>query len=506
MNNKQHVKLEKFIKTHILIVRLEKELESCKHKYTGNDSEMIKYLNNLYQSSDNFDSLKVEFKEDKCTSTQLSQFNSMLSQNIDMICFSANQGEYGKNLEKSLSLSKKSLKLNNKEQVMLYRCNTDLNNYGQIRPNLYNQICRTQIFPKYKKNDTDNPDNFRYLFNHHKILKILDKLWSIQLIEDLIKANKLLDNNIYKCNINMKYSCSIKEHAYAISQKNENKLLLDISRAYDSVSWKLIKTKLKLSLIDKLGNKGLKYYQKYTSLISNRKCYYQDNLININKGVPTGLPSSILVFTLIFETIISEFMNRLTQLNIKHKIDYLISVYVDDICIEIINYRYKNIISSLILKIISRYGYKINIQKCYASSNLELKQFNILSSQHFYLGLPFSNKPKEYLDACLNDFSSRYIKMNYNQIKIILQNSSYQESHIYKKLRGFFQYKLYGLKKYNLSHIIHSSDNICKVKDLPSLIDYYYPVQTNFNIFKIIYQAVIYLGYMLGLNILKIKN
>ena len=68
--------------------------------------------------------------------------------------------------------------------------------------------------------------------------------------------------------------------------------------------------------------------KQYMNLIKNRRCFYKNNCIKIYKSVPTGLPSSTIIFTLIMQSIIEEFVNIMKHDNIICKIDYDIHIFV----------------------------------------------------------------------------------------------------------------------------------------------------------------------------------
>ena len=59
------------------------------------------------------------------------------------------------------------------------------------------------------------------------------------------------------------------------------------------------------------------------------------------------------------------------------------------------------------MSILSYYKFNVNKNKCRISSSLDYNFTNIKSGD-FYLGLPFSNTPKEYLDIIMEEFKETY--------------------------------------------------------------------------------------------------
>ena len=73
----------------------------------------------------------------------------------------------------------------------------NLETYNSIHPNILNQINKVILYPKYKSNDTKLPSNYRYIQNHSKSFKLIDKLWCMKLVPHIKKS----DTTIFKCNI-----------------------------------------------------------------------------------------------------------------------------------------------------------------------------------------------------------------------------------------------------------------------------------------------------------------
>ena len=63
------------------------------------------------------------------------------------------------------------------------------------RKDLMGDISACTIFEKYKSGDVDDPSNYRYLVNHHNTIKILDRLWCLDIVKNL--GENLPDSNIF---------------------------------------------------------------------------------------------------------------------------------------------------------------------------------------------------------------------------------------------------------------------------------------------------------------------
>jgi hypothetical protein len=197
-------------------------------------------------------------------------------------------------------------------------------------------------------------------------------------------------------------------------------------------------------------------------LLKNRNVYFKENQLNIKKGVSTGLASSTIIFTLIFEEIFTEINSILKTKDILIKKDFELKLFVDDICIKILSKNKTKPIINIIEKSLEYYGYKINKDKSKSSPNLNLDMENIKNGD-YYLGLPFSNSPKNYMDIILKEFQNKHIDINYKDIlKILMFDGIKYQKEIKNKIFGFFNYKLYGIKKYNLNNSFDNITNIIK--------------------------------------------
>lgn len=447
------------------------------NKYDGNDECVVNYLECLYKSL----YFNREIEEGSSTSDilvndkELVEFGNYITSNIDNICYSANISNYSQEIEENISLRKNDLLLKKFELKILFQCFTDLNKNLKIRKSLFDKINKCYFYTKYKGNNSPNClNNFRFISNHHKNFKILDKLLTIDIIDNLKKNNKMPDKSIYCSNLDKSYNVSIRELSYSVTKSNDNIILIDISKAFDNIEWCFVERMLIKLLSKKIGvKKANEFTKKYMFLLKNRRMFYKENSINVKKGLSTGLFSSNIIFTLLFEEVISEYIDYIKRMGIILNVDYIIKVFVDDICIKILNEEKKHIIFNNLISILKFNGYKINMDKCKASSNLGLC-INNISDGDYYLGLPFSSSVKSYLDACLNQFNKRHINIDYKNIKRIIKlNKIYKYNdnlkELNKKIIGFFQYKLYGLNKYNIK--IHLYDTS---KKLLYLIDKYY--------------------------------
>lgn len=418
------------------------------YQFEGDENQMIRHLNTIYQGGST-DIPKVKFQKIQYTKKKILEFRNKICNNINNIIFRARIGAYGQGLEQEISLKDKNVK--NLNFKLFYAVHQDYSRYNCIRPKLLRKINYSTILTKHKKGDKNDVKNFRFLFNHSNYFKLLDKLWTLEFLNKT--KNKGFDNNIYYSAFNRgEFKLHVKDVAKKVTDLKDNIILLDIAKAFDSVDWINFECLLKPALIRKLGNKlGIKLYQQYIYLIKSRRCFYKNNQIFVKKGIPTGLASSTIIFTLIFDEILLQFFN-LNYKNVNYKNDFDIYIFMDDIALYIKNNsKIRKIVTNL-TKILKYYKFKINVNKSLISQNISeyLPEFNIIKPSDFYLGIPFSRNIKEYLEIILNQFKERnpeFEVSNYTDIYNIFIDHP-------KKIRGFFNYKLFGLGNISFEYMI----------------------------------------------------
>ena len=433
-------------------------------KYEGNEN-VVNFINNLFFSNYEARIPICNFGKSIISKNDLILFRNFLSDNINNLCFSANVGGYTDLLEKQLRINKKDI-INYKNLKLLYLCFQDLSNYNQIRNQYIRKINFCNLYTKYKgKGDKKLIKNYRFLFSHTLSFKILDKLLILDVLKKMSDNNCYPNKEIFIHSINNEFSSNIRENSYDIVTSNDL-VLLDLSKAYPSVNRDCLKYLLMKSLLKRFTKSYSKSFcDKYFFMLKNRYFLYNGNKVDINKGISTGLASSTIIFTLIMESIVDEYIKILEIYNLKYKRDYELKIFVDDIVIKVKNKKYTKRIINIFLSILRYYKFNVNKNKCRISSGLDYNFTNIKSGD-YYLGLPFSNSAKEYLDIILEEFKTRHININYTDIRNIIRfsNVPYQKEML-NKIRGFFDYKLFGLKKYNEDNNFNS---------LTKLINKYY--------------------------------
>lgn len=412
--------------------------------YQGTKDEVIEYLTSLWSDNNTLPNNAPKSLPSVTKMTNLSNFKNTLSKVSSNLVFQANFGAYSDKLEKELSLNKNQIKMNNKNTTLLYYCLSDLVRYDNIRPRFFNKIKYADLFEKLKKGDNKDPKNFRYLSNHHKIYKILDKFWCVSIVNILNRNNKLPDKNIIKNALHRKYQISIRDLALEkiTSYANGNKVvLLDISKAFDSVSWNVIKELLTKNLTRKINsNFANKMVKQYLFLICNRVIKFKNNIIKMKKSIATGLPSSTLVFSLLIEQIIYQWQN----LDSKNK-GLKINTYVDDIFIEFLSTDCYSEVTESLINYLAKYNLKVNPNK--TKTNIISLPYSQITSSDTYLGLPFANNVKTYIKECIVMYQNKHNKSTAKQLIDILLDENQQLMH--KRINGFFNYKFYGLNRFN---------------------------------------------------------
>jgi len=324
-----------------------------------------------------------------------------------------------------------------------------------IRNKIMKKICMCDIFTKPKETIINSAADYRYIINHHNTIKILDRILYYEILQKcnnnlpnpdifIISFNTIKNNNLIK-NYN---TLSVISNKNTLSMKNV--LLLDLERAYDSLNWNVIENLLYYNLKRKMNILyANEFTQQYMTILTNRIIKYKNTPIKVFKGVPTGLPTSTLIFTFIIEEIIIRWMNDNSFINNN---DFIINIYIDDIYIKFLNIsKINKIISSLIIYL-TRYNFNINFNKSKIDKKLYnfssiTQQFKILNEKDLYLGIPFTRNYKLYNKIILENLYKKH-KLNYNwkDIYNIIIDTNHK---YYKKIFGFMNYKLKPLLNNN---------------------------------------------------------
>ena len=320
------------------------------------------------------------------------------------------------------------------------------------------KICYCTIFYKYKPGQkilenypVNNPDNFRYFINHHNTIKILDNIWYINVIEKStgnlpnsdIFINKLIKNN----NTN---TIGLIDYANNNTLSIDNVLLLDLIKAYDSIEWYILEDLLLSSLKRKMDIMcATELFDQYKTIMTNRVITYMGKIIKVSKSIPTGLSSSMLVFTYIIDEIITRWLIE-NIYNFQINIDFIINIYIDDIYIKILNLSKTNIIINTFIKILTKYKLNISFNKSRISKNLSYNTFKFieLSSTDLYLGIPFTRNISSYMEIILNLCNTKH-NLSYEWIDIY--NILISNKHKHKSL--LISYMKYKLKPILLNNI-----------------------------------------------------
>ena len=415
-------------------------------KYEGSEKEMVIHLTQLWKKSSTTKNSTINRStinfETIPNRIDLNHFKNTLSKVSDNLVFRGNFGAYDNKLEKEMSLTKKSIIMNKKNCRTLYLCLNDLIRYNSIRPELFNNIKFADIFIKHKKGDNKDPKNFRFLSNHTKIFKIIDKFWTNSLINMLEKNNALPDKSIVKNNFSREFTVSIRDLALekVVKVSNGKKIvLLDIQKAFDSVSW----TSLNELVIKNISRKINKIYAEkmmaqYMFLNTNRCILFQKNRIKCNRSIATGLPSSTIIFSLIIEELIYQWKN---EFNIE---DVIVNTFVDDMYLEFNDTKNSLYVVQSLINFLEKHNLIINETK--TKTNIESLPYSQIGKSDCYLGLPFASDKNNYINECIKMFKERYYDISVEDIIDILKSDTQKK--VKREILGFFNYKLYGLKKF----------------------------------------------------------
>jgi hypothetical protein len=431
-------------------------------KLIANDDIVSEYLTKLWDDDSTYvlpvsEDLIIK-NNDVCNNDELIIFNDLLNLN------ETNEADFKDRIKKNLKalrdigfrqyyhlkLEEKILRLktegSDEENVNIITKNITDKNIDDVykykiantlkRKDLMKNISICRIFAKYKSGDASQPNNFRYFVNHHNVIKIIDRLWCIELINKCGK--NLPDPKIFKSNLIKQFSPSVIKTAASNTNNFDNVILLDIQKAFDSVNWTVLEYLLMSNLTRKINKtEATKLVEQYMVVMKNRNFLYNNRKIKVKKGLATGLPSSATIFTLIMDEIITQWF---AKTNYRNNEDFIINIYVDDIYIKFLKYdRISEIINSLI-NFIEQYQLLINKQKSKVDPKLYLPDFpNKLSCNDFYLGIPFTRDIKLYGQIILKEFQTKHINnLTWQDIynKIIMNDPSK------KSIIGYLNYKL----------------------------------------------------------------
>ena len=427
-------------------------------KLTADDKEVVKYLHILWSKNEPSFSRttivpdiietpfhKSEFKRDlKNSLNKLSEIyfttyqHLKLEENMTNTLFPLDKITQSDNGIISAELTKLTKK--NIKDIYKYQLSNQ-----QKKKELLKKFSVCRAFAKYKSGDTSKPNSFRYMISHHNVIKINDKLWVIDLV------NKCGDNvpnkQIYKSYFGKQPTEQTVDVAIKNTMNYDNVVLLDIQKAYDSVDWDAAEELLISNLTRKINHdEAIKMVNQYMVVIKNRKLFYNKTVIKVYKGIPTGLSSSIKVFTLIIEEIIERWLDENKELYVLDK-DFILNVYVDDIYIKFIKTdNAAELLNSLIANI-EKYMFIINKAKSKADRKLYLPEFpNKLTEQDFYLGIPFTRNIELYKDILLEEYQTRHNhKLTWIQIydKLISNDDNlYDFNKPKQSILGYLRYKL----------------------------------------------------------------
>lgn len=338
-------------------------------------------------------------------------------------------------LEEEVNLAPKTVTTQDINKVYTFKTTDKL-----YRNNIMKYISRCTIFPKYKHGDTSKPENFRYLVNHHNTIKILDRLWCMELITK-IKDN-VPDQQIYKASLIHRFNSSTSDTAIHNTQTTESVVLLDIEKAFDSLEWDVLENLLTSNLTRKINEETAKeLVEQYMTILKNREFYYNNKLVPISKGISTGLPSSNLVFTLAIEEIIYRWFNKTKYENNK---EFIMNVYVDDIFLKILELDKTSQIVISLIQFLTEFQLNVNKNKSKANSNLPIDIPNKLKPTDFYLGIPFTRDVKLYGKLILDEFRNNKLDWDWEEIydELSKDNSNEDVLENQRIIIGFMNYKL----------------------------------------------------------------
>ncbi len=379
---------------------------------------------------------------------QLEEFKKIMKDNLNLFRLFGFNKIYSLQLhERSKCLKSEGLDNDNVNIIVKNITDADIiniynyMNYTDIQKKKYirkKTICN--IIPQYKSGETNEPNNFRYFTIHDNVIKIIDRLWSISVLKKC--GDNLPDPNIFKSPLVNPDFSEISKLAFDKTQTTKNKVFIDIQKAFDSLDWH-ITYKLLLANLTRKTNKcdAKKLVDEYFIILKNRNIYYENKLLDVNNGIPVGLPSTIIIFNFIMEEIILRWLNNNDLMN-----HFKLTIFVDDILFEFNSVDKINFILINFINYIKKYGLNINKKKFKISPNLYNKILGVeLSNNDFYLGIPFTRDIQLYGTLILKSFQEKYMhRYSWNDIYLFIISNNINKNCI----MGFISFKLKPLIEY----------------------------------------------------------
>ena len=306
----------------------------------------------------------------------------------------------------------KNLKFFFKAIRITNNCNNIKNNYNDLyiylkrNSNYWSGISlsfdKHEIFTKQKDLlvSKSDPNNWRPLLIVNNNLLFICLLISTQIQLDKTPKNFLNFNLNKNKNTNKNLinstepfiSCSY----YAVKHKNQTKdfIQLDLSKAYDNVDWKILKSILPLYLDE--------YLSKIIIMIITESHFtFNKRFIKRKKGIAQGIPFSPQIFCIVMFAINTIISDELLKIGLKENRDYINNLWVDDIAFYFLNKKSINLsdkIFTIMNNIYTNFGFSINMKKSWKSSDkIKIKIRNIKFKDQ-YLGLYYSSDFKQNLD------------------------------------------------------------------------------------------------------------
>jgi hypothetical protein len=404
------------------------------------DEDVKKYLESLWGCEKENPRILNDFPENNNIDKKIiDNFEKNVENKFDNIKIIGNFS-YTNQLEQEVRLKKNEL--GDEEIKLSYICMRDLITNSCINNNTMNKINKVHIGLKIKDENKNKNDitNYRFLQVHSKTIKLIDRIWCLRIVDSI----KNLDCNIFKCSLIKQINNSLIETANKNTLSIENVVLIDLEKAFDSCDYDVVEDLMFRSLKRKINEKFAKSLtDQYMYILRQREVYYHNLKIDFRKGLPTGLPSSNIIFSLLMDELINEWLEE-NKSAFKVDKDFIINIYVDDIYLKILNNELKNIIIVTLIDKIKKYKFNVNFEKCKADKKLELEFFTNLEEYDFYLGIPFTRDFRKYTTLILKKFNdSNHTNLTYKQIFEIL----IKKEPLSKQIIGFFNYKFTPIMK-----------------------------------------------------------
>lgn len=188
------------------------------------------------------------------------------------------------------------------------------------------------VLPLHKGGDSSDPNNYRPISKLSCLVKILERLISVQLHRFLV-SNSILNSNQSGCrprHSTVTAACKVVNDIVCALDKRQScvALFIDLSKAFDTVDHTILMSKLCFLGFD---NSACAWFQNYLSDRTQAVVAdgYHSSFLRVTKGLPQGSILGPILFTLYINNLDSSIKDSVVHLYADDTIIYSIAPSID---------------------------------------------------------------------------------------------------------------------------------------------------------------------------------